>query len=195
MVDQMNCRMTEDPAIAMLDAPFKIVDMREGGEDKPPISKLFNTQRAVTVLGGAPSGIDHLKRLPKKYKKVVLEVNHHHRVGDYHIFADRHGADRHIIGDGLRISYWGDLSDYSMDARETGTWFHRNSSFLALWLACCMAKTVILAGFELKPDKACPTVEHHLDLWRRAKKYLPPGRRIRAVSGTPLETVFGKIVC
>lgn len=189
MIDQKNCGLTDEHAIGMIDLPFKIIDMRTGGEGKPDISTLFNTQSAVTVLGGAPVGADHIKRLPQKYKKRILTVNHHHTVGDFHVFADRYKAAM-IEGSGKRISCWGDLSDYSMDARVTGTWFHRNSTFLALWVACCMAPTVVLAGFELKPDRACPSLEHHLDLWRRAKAYLPHGRKVLAIAGTPLEELF-----
>lgn len=194
IVDQVSAKVCDNPGIAMLDDPFRIVDMRDGGRNKPSVSTLFDTQSSVVILGGASSGADHLKRIPKKYQGKVITVNHHHPVGDYRVFADRRTAEW-IKGGGERISYWGDLSDYAMDARETGTWFHRNSSFMALWLACCMSEMVVLAGFELVPDATCPTLEYHLALWRSAKKYVPPNRTIVAVEGTPLTSVFGTLRC
>jgi len=194
IIDLMNAGVTDYPDTTVADFPFRVVDMRDGGEDKPDISTLFGGRKAVTVVGGSPNNADHMNRLPFKYQQTVISVNHRYLPSDYFVFADRHTVNV-LPKHGKRVSYWGDLSDYSMDARDTGTWFHRNSSLMALWLACNMARggVVVLAGFDLIPDYACPTLEHHLVLWRKARDYVRDVSTVVAVNGTPLAEVFGSV--
>jgi len=197
----------EWPVLGKRMTPFKIIDRLAGTAGKPKIQTLFRRFQCAVVMGGGSSlKKDMLVLQGKKFRKlnpVRISVNHHgHKVFPAHFiaFTDRHSAKIPEIRDAdcKKISIWGDLSDYSMDSAEVGRWFRYSSSFLAMFLAANMAKTVVLVGFDLYQDGVYQDgslaenhpLERQLREFQTVRRFLQWHKGIFCSKGSPLEAVF-----
>lgn len=184
--------------------PFKIVDVRKGGEDKPSVMVLKKTHKGrAIVMGAGTSLIGDMSNVGRTDKDLLISVNWRpmkYYQADIAVFVDRWVGEVKEMARAKRvISIWGQYSDYLIDADETACWFFQSSPFLAMWLAHLMADEVVLCGFDLYTDGqyvdgAAVEAKERLGLelygWKLASRYLDKDK-IRAVSG-PLTSIFGE---
>jgi hypothetical protein len=165
-------------------------------------------EHPAAILGGGPSLVEDLKRLPAGC--VLFSVNDHalhhcephflvHMDNDFEKCTDlKHALDTFK---GLVISPFSN-SDIAL---PTGWWDGGFSSTLATWFALWRGyNPVILCGMDCyqgevkycheRPGFYHPVfdfpLENHLRAWRLAFKHCPHPERIRAMSG-PLVQIFG----
>jgi hypothetical protein len=166
------------------------------------------TGKAAAVLGGGPSLVADLRRLPKGC--LLIAVNQHalyYRKATYMVYNDRpeDGAGlAQAIREHKAILVSPDpTSDIEFDVPVwTGFYSSNTAAWFALYLGC---NPVILCGMDLYQGKQvyCHPVdhdepqwhyplEHHLRPWvEEGKNLLPHVERLKAMSG-PLVNVFGK---
>lgn len=166
--------------------------------------------RPAAVLGGGPSLVEDLKRLPKD--TILIAVNNHalhFSDPEYMVFMDIPGDQTPDLAEavrnftGLRVSQT-PLSDIYI--RSEKYWDGGFSSTLATWFACYLGcDPVILCGMDCyqgevkyaypRPDFYHPCMdaplENHLNAWRPALLNCPYPYRIKAMSG-PLVQIFGQ---
>jgi hypothetical protein len=164
--------------------------------------------RAAAILGGGPSLVDDLKRLPNGC--VLISVNDHalyHCAPDYLVHMDNDFEKYTELGDAIKQFHGQIVSPFSnSDVKlPKGWWDGGFTSTLATWFALWKGfDPVILCGMDCyqgevkychsRPDFYHPVfdypLENHLRAWRLAFKHCPTPERIRAMSG-PLIQVFG----
>lgn len=190
--DTQVCLVEIGDDLLRYERPFKIMDLREGNEKSPAVRTIPRWDDAVAiVLGGGPSCLDSLEGIDLESNPVIAVNHYHSSLADFVCFCDRRTAPL-VDPKPIHISIWGDLSDYWIDPKETGCWFHSSSSFLALWLASRLCSDIYLAGFDLYRNlDTPPPLEPQLEQWRLARTFLPSDLRIVAAKDSPLTEVFG----
>jgi hypothetical protein len=164
--------------------------------------------RAAAVLGGGPSLLDDMRKLPAKC--VLIAVNYHALLycqADYMVYNDHPRSTPELelavrSTKALRVSP-DPTSDIKFDMEVwTGFYSSNTAAWFALWMGC---NPVILCGMDCwqgevkychpyqhdEPNFHYP-LDHHLRPWiEEGKKLLPHVERLRAMSG-PLVEVFGR---
>jgi hypothetical protein len=163
--------------------------------------------KVAAVLGGGPSLVDDLRRLPKGC--VLISVNNHalHFCKPHFLVHLDNASQSPELGKALETFKGIIVSPFSDShvVLPKGWWDGGFSSTLATWFALWMGfNPVILCGMDCyqgpvkychpRPDFYHPVfdfpLENHLRAWRLAFKHCPHPERIRAMSG-PLVKVFG----
>lgn len=166
------------------------------------------TRKPAAVLGGGPSLVEDLKRLPDGC--TLISVNDHalhHCKPDYLVLMD--DVEKHPNLKAALETFEGCIVspfDNSHVTLPKGDWWDGGfTSTLATWFALwCDYEPVILCGMDCyqgevkychpRPGFYHPVfdfpLENHLRAWRFAFKRCPHPERIRAMSG-PLVEVFG----
>lgn len=162
----------------------------------------------AAILGGGPSLVDDLKKLPDNC--LLISVNDHafHHCEPHVLVYQDHLRYAPAVADaledfgGLVICPWAN----SHVKLPRGWWDGNQSSALATWYACWMNYSpVILCGMDCYQgdEKYCHPrpgfdhpifyvpLEHHLERWRMAFDHCAHPERIKAMSG-PLIQVFGQ---
>jgi hypothetical protein len=165
------------------------------------------TRRPGAVLGGGPSLMKDLKRVPPG--AVMISVNYHALQlvrAECLVFMDDSRRYRAMLEAtlnyrGIKVSPLREWTDVDLSGAD---WWHGNfSSHLATWLACFLGcDPVLLCGMDCYQGERSadadprdnayntPLVEH-LKGWQEALQKCPNADRIKAVSG-PLTQLFGK---
>lgn len=160
----------------------------------------------AAVLGGGPSLVEDLKRLPPGC--VLIAVNHHALLfckAEFMVYNDQPTGDLAAAvraGQAIRVSPE-PTSDIQFDVPVwTGFYSSNTATWFALWLGC---DPVLLCGMDCYQGevKYCHPyqhdepnfhygLEHHLRPWiEEGWAMLPHVERVRAMSG-PLVSVFGE---
>jgi hypothetical protein len=163
----------------------------------------------AAVLGGGPSLVEDLARLPKDC--VLISVNDHalhHCKPDYLVHLDNDFENAPALKAALDVFDGVVVSPFENSGvvLPKGEWWDGGfSSTMATWFALWQGfDPVILCGMDCyqgeekychpRPDFYHPVfdypVENHLKAWRLAFDHCPHPERIRAMSG-PLVDVFG----
>ena len=165
--------------------------------------------RPAAVLGGGPSLLDDMKRLPTKC--LLIAVNYHALLycqPDFMVYNDHPSSTPELEAavmsthkNVIRVSS-DPTSDIEFDVDVwIGFYSSNTAAWFALWMGC---NPVILCGMDCYQgnqvychpyEQDVPTfhypLEHHLRPWiEDGRNRLPHVERVRAMSG-PLGEVFG----
>lgn len=164
--------------------------------------------RPAAVLGGGPSLLDDMRRLPPKC--LLIAVNYHALLyckPDFMVYNDHPSSTPELLSAvqstaAIRVSS-DPTSEIVFDVDVwTGFYSSNTATWFALWIGC---NPVILCGMDLwqgevkychpyqhdEPNFHYP-LDHHLRPWiEEGRVRLPHIERVRAMSG-PLIEVFGR---
>lgn len=166
--------------------------------------------RPAAVLGGGPSLLEDIRKLPKGC--LMIAVNYHYQLTtgrdpDFMVFND-HLEDFPILSawvlktKAVLVSPDRDISDIVYDVPVwTGFFSSNTAAWLALWMGC---DPVILCGMDCYQGDAVYShpvdydspsfhqpLDHYLRPWiEEGKKLLPHIERLKVMSG-PLTQIFG----